>query len=260
MNMDLQEIPITTKRMGRAFRFLKVTDSTNRNAGAAGVSGLPEGWMIVADRQTAARGRMDRRWFSPAGVNLYFSLLLRPDVELQSAASLPLVIGLAVAEGLVECEPSLQPKIKWPNDIYINGKKICGILCETQLRGNTIDYLIAGIGVNVNVTAEQLPPELHASATSIAIELGKEVPRENVLASILNRFEPLYDQWRAFGFKALVQQVNMFDVLRDKPIRMELSGKPIEGTASGIQPDGTLLLRTADGMTSVCSGEAHIIR
>jgi len=257
--MDLQSVPMTTKRMGRESRFLKETGSTNRDADAAGAAGAAEGLLIAADAQTAARGRMDRKWFSPAGVNLSFSLVLRPDVEPGCAASLPLVIGLAVAEGLAECEPSLQPKIKWPNDICISGKKICGILCETQLQGNAIDYLVAGIGVNVNVTAEQLPPELRASATSIAIEIGHEVPREKVLASILNRFEPLYDQWRAFGFKALVQQVNMLDMLRDKPLRMELAGEPIEGTACGIQPDGTLLLRTAHGLTPVCSGEAHIL-
>jgi len=257
--MDLQSVPMMTKRMGREFRFLKETGSTNRDADAAGAAGAPEGLLIVADTQTDARGRMGRSWFSPAGVNLYFSLVLRPDVEPPCAVSLPLVIGLAVAEGLAACAPSLQPKIKWPNDIYISGKKICGILCETQLNGNAIDYLVAGIGVNVNVTAAQLPPELRASATSIALESGHEVSRENVLASILSRFEPLYDQWRAFGFKALVQQVNMLDMLRDKPIRMERSGTPIEGTACGIQPDGTLLLRTAQGLTPVCSGEAHIL-
>jgi len=258
--MDLQSVSMTTKRMGRGFRFLKVTGSTNRNADAAGVGGLPEGFLIVADKQTAARGRMGRGWFSPAGVNIYCSLLLRPDVAPGCVASLPLVIGLAVVEGLTECEPSLQPTIKWPNDIYIGDRKICGILCETQLKGNAIQHLVAGIGVNVNVLTGQLPPELRASATSIAIETGREVSREQVLATILNRFEPLYDQWRAFGFKALVQQVNMFDALRGKPVRMELAGTPLEGIASGIQPDGTLLLKTANGMKSVCSGEAHILR
>ena len=257
--MDVQSVPMTTKRIGRAFRFLKETGSTNRDMDAAGAAGAPEGLLIAADAQTAGCGRMTRGWFSPPGVNLYFSLLLRPDVAPYCAVSLPLVIGLAVAEGLAECEPSLQPQIKWPNDIYVNGKKICGILCEMQLAGDAINYLIAGVGVNVNILAAQLPPELRASATSVAIEIGQSASRETVLASILNRFEPLYDQWRAFGFTALVQQVNLFDMLRDMPIRMELSGTPIEGTACGIRRDGALLLRTTDGLMPVYSGEAHIV-
>jgi len=258
--MDVQSVPMTTKRLGREFRFLQETASTNRDADAAGGAGAPEGLLIVADSQTAGRGRMARGWFSPAGVNLYFSLLLRPDVAPPCAASLPLVVGLAVAEGLAERVPSLQPKIKWPNDVHVSGKKICGILCEMQLKEDTIDYVVAGVGINVNVTAAQLPAELHATATSIAIETGAEAVRENVLAAILNRFEPLYDQWRAFGFKALVQQVNLLDALCGKPIRMELSGQPIEGAACGIQTDGALLLRTPDGLTPVYSGEAHILR
>ena len=259
MKMDLQSVPMTTKRMGRAFRFLQETGSTNRDADAAGASGAPEGLLIAADTQTAGRGRMTRGWFSPAGVNLYCSLLLRPDVAPHCAASLPLVIGLAVAEGLAEYAPSLQPKIKWPNDVHINGKKICGILCEMQLKGDTIDYLVAGLGVNVNVLTGQLPPELWASATSVAIEIGQETSREKVLASILNRFEPLYDQWRAFGFNALVQQVNMLDTLRNKPVRIEIAGKPAEGIACGIQSDGALLLKTANGLIPVYSGEAHLL-
>ena len=258
--MELESIPIATKRIGRVFRFLEETDSTNHDVDKAGASGAPEGLLVLADAQTAARGRMDRTWFSPAGVNLYFSLLLRPNVEPHCAMSLPLVIGLAVAEGLTACEPALQPQIKWPNDIYIKGRKLCGILCEIHLMGERVDYLVAGVGINVNVTMEQMPPELQESATSLITEAGREMPRETLLAAILNRFEPLYDQWQMFGFKALVQQVNMFDALRDKYIRMELSGKPIEGTACGIQPDGALLLRTAQGLTPVYSGEAHILR
>lgn len=257
--MELQSVPLTTKRMGREFRFLKETGSTNRDADAAGAAGAAEGLLFAADMQTAGRGRMERKWFSPGGLNLYFSLLLRPDVAPPCAASLPLVIGLAVAEGLAACAPSLQPKIKWPNDILVANKKICGILCEMQLKGSAVDYLVAGIGINVNIKVAQLPRELRAVATSVAIETGGLVPRETILAAILNRFEPLYDQWRTFGFKALAQQVNMLDALRDTHVRMELSGTPIEGKACGIQPDGALLLKTANGPAPIYSGEAHIM-
>jgi len=252
-------VSMTTKRLGRDFRFQIKTGSTNADASAAGAAGEPEGLLFAADMQTAARGRADRTWFSPMGANISCSLLLRPGTWPQDAASLPLVVGLAIAEELAVCAPSLLPQIKWPNDILIGGKKICGILCEMHMKGYTVDYIVAGFGLNVNVKEKQFPPELRNTATSILIETGRPMSREKILANILSRFEPLYDEWRMFGFGAIYQHVNTLDALRGKRVRMELAGTPIEGMACGIESDGALLLQTPDGMTRVYSGEAHVV-
>jgi BirA family biotin operon repressor/biotin-[acetyl-CoA-carboxylase] ligase len=256
--MQSSSFELTAKRLGRDVRFLHETESTNRDVDAAARAGAAEGLLIMADSQTAGRGRMARTWFSPAGDNLYFSLLLRPDVELAVAPSLPLVVGLAVAEAIIACAPALLPKIKWPNDILVNGKKICGILCELQTKRDAVDYIVVGIGINVNLAADQIPSELKDRATSILIENNEPLKREKLLTAILNQLEPIYDNWRAFGFKPLVQNINALDALRGVSIRMELSGAPVEGVASGIQDDGSLLLQTAKGPVPIYSGEAHI--
>ena len=122
-----------------------------------------------------------------------------------------------------------------------------------------MDYIIVGIGVNVNLSADQISDELRDRATSILIENGEPFKREQLLAAILNRLEPIYDNWRAFGFKPLVQNINALDALRGLSIRMELSGTPVDGIASGIQDDGSLLLQTSKGPMPIYSGEAHIL-
>jgi BirA family transcriptional regulator, biotin operon repressor / biotin---[acetyl-CoA-carboxylase] ligase len=257
--MQKSAFELTAKRLGSEVRFLSETASTNRDVDAAAQAGAAEGMLVMADTQTEGRGRMSHTWFSPPGDNLYFSLLLRPDVELSAVPSLPLVVGLAVAEAITACAPALQPKIKWPNDLLVNGKKICGILCELQTKGDRPDYIVVGIGVNVNLTADQLPEELKARATSILIENGAPLKREQVLAAILNRLEPLYDNWRVFGFKPSLQHIQSLDALRGLSIRLDLAGAPLEGIAAGIQADGALLLQTQQGLVPVYSGEAHII-
>jgi len=257
--MQRTTFELTAKRLGNEVRFLKETTSTNREVDTAAQAGAPEGLLILADSQLAGRGRMARTWFSPPGVNLYLSLLLRPQVELAAIPTLPLVVGLAVAEALAACAPALLPKIKWPNDILVNGKKIAGILCELQTRNDKPDYVVVGVGINMNVREEQLPEDLRDRATSMLIEGGETQTREHVLAAFLNRLEPLYDNWCAFGFKPLLQSINALDVLRGKALRIELTGSPTEGIADGIQADGSLLLQTKTGPLPIYSGEAHVL-
>lgn len=257
--MQKKTFDLSAKRLGGELRFLTETLSTNREVDVAAQAGAPEGLLIMADTQSAGRGRLTRSWFSPPGVNLYCSLLLRPQVELAAVPSLPLVVGLAVAEALVACAPTLLPKIKWPNDILVNDKKIAGILCELQTQHDKPDYVIVGVGININLTEAQLPEELKGRATSILIESGVEHAREQILTAFLNRLEPLYDNWCAFGFKPLLQSINALDALRERALRIELSGAPVEGVASGILADGALLLKTKEGSMPIYSGEAHIL-
>ena len=249
---------LTTKRIGRDCRYVAETGSTNRDVAALADADAEEGVVVTAGRQTAGRGRMTRHWHSPSEVNLYFSMLLRPAVEPGQASSLPLVVGLAVAEALAELAPETQPLIKWPNDILIGGKKVCGILCEMQAETDCVRHIIPGIGVNVNQTREELPEELRDRATSLLIETGRRFSRAAVLAAILNRFEPLYVRWCAEGFESLLDAVGARDALRGRTVMLEQGGRRVEGIGHGILPDGALRLQTAEGVVSVYSGEAHI--
>jgi len=249
---------LTTRRIGRDCRYLPETASTNRDVATWAQKGADEGLAVVAGSQTAGRGRMTRVWFSPPDANLYFSLLLRPAVEPGLAASLPLVAGLAVAEALAELAPELAPKIKWPNDILVGGRKLCGILCEMQAEADCVRHIIPGVGVNVNLTRDQLPDELRDRATSLRIETGRTFSRAVVLAAILNRFEPLYDRWREEGFGPLVPAVASRDALAGRTITLEQGGRTLVGKAEGIQPDGALRLAVEGETVAVYSGEAHI--
>jgi BirA family biotin operon repressor/biotin-[acetyl-CoA-carboxylase] ligase len=249
---------LTTRFIGRDCRFLAETGSTNRDVAALALAGEPEGVVVAAGAQTAGRGRMSRVWFSPQGENLYCSLLLRPGVEPGRAASLPLVVGLAVAEAVAELAPETTPLIKWPNDILIGGKKVCGILCEMQAEADCVSHIIPGIGVNVNLTEAELPEELRDRATSLRIETGRRFSRAVVLAAILNRFEPLYVRWRADGLKPLLAEIEARDALRGRTITLEQGGRLVCGVADGILADGALRLVTEEGPMPVYSGEAHI--
>jgi BirA family biotin operon repressor/biotin-[acetyl-CoA-carboxylase] ligase len=249
---------LTTRWLGRDLRYVAETGSTNRDVAALAQEGAGEGVAVVADRQCAGRGRMARPWFSPPGVNLYFSLLLRPDVEPGRAASLPLVAGLAVAEAVERLAPEMRPGIKWPNDILCDGKKLCGVLCEMQAEADRVRHVVPGLGVNVNLTRAMLPEELRGRATSLKIAAGRDFSRAAVLAAILNAFEPLIERWRADGLEPLLPALRRRDALFGREIELEQGGRRLAGRADGIFPDGALRLVTPQGVIPVYSGEAHI--
>jgi len=163
-----------------------------------------------------------------------------------------------VAEALAELAPETSPMIKWPNDILIGDKKVCGILCEMQAETDCVRHIIPGIGVNVNLTRAELPEELECRATSLRIETGRSFSRAAVLAAILNRFEPLYDRWCADGFEPLLGAIGARDAMRGRTVTVEQGGRRISGIADGILSDGALRLVTGQGAVPVYSGEAHI--
>ncbi|MBP5321787.1 MAG: biotin--[acetyl-CoA-carboxylase] ligase [Kiritimatiellae bacterium] len=253
---------LTTRRFGRVCRWLAETGSTNHDALAWAAQEAPDGAVVTADAQTAGRGRLSRVWFSPPGKNLYVSLILRPGIEDPARlATLPLIAGFALAEALAARLPTCRPRIKWPNDLWLGDKKCCGILCEMQTQGNAMPAVVAGFGMNVNLTRDELAQELRDTATSLAIETGETFSRPRLLAAILNTFEPIYDRWREEGLAPFLPRLRERDALRGEPVTLALLGKPLSGIAEGIAPDGALLLRLPDGtQTPVYSGEATRIR
>lgn len=233
---------LKTTCLGAAVEFLETTDSTNRQMAARARAGAPHGSVLVADAQTAGRGRMARQWFSPPGSNLYFSLLLRPDVVPMKAPQLALLAGLALARAVETLCPELTPKVKWPNDVFLNGKKLSGILCDMDAETDRVHYLVVGVGVNVNLSADEFPPEISGLATSLRAELGKTVPRTALLTAFLNAFEPIYESWLADGLAAWLPELGEKSHLAGRELAVEVGRESLHGRAVGLSCNGGLLL------------------
>ena len=251
---------LRTRTFGRVFYYyLASTPSTNAVLARLAAQGAPEGTVVVAEKQEAGRGRMSRGWFSPPDTGLYFSLLLRPTVEVARVTSLPLVIGLAVADALATHLPAGEPRVKWPNDIWIGGRKAGGILCELQAEIDGIQHVVAGIGINVNLEARALPAELRTIATSLKMAAGVTVPRAELLAALLAHLERDYAAWQRQGFAPFLERLRDRDALFGRSITVERASGALSGTADGVNPDGSLRLRLPDGrIESLYSGDAHI--
>jgi BirA family transcriptional regulator, biotin operon repressor / biotin---[acetyl-CoA-carboxylase] ligase len=249
---------LTTRRFGRKIAYHSVTASTNILAKALAVEGAVEGCVVVADSQTGGRGRMGRTWLSPSGVNLYFSLILRPGVPSIRVPQLTLLVAAAIHQALSALSVDFAAMIKWPNDILANGKKLCGVLCEMQSEPDCTHFVVVGIGINVNQSAFQ--PPLHESATSLFFETGQLSSRPELLASVLNYFEPLYDSWLLeddLGF--ILPYLETHSLLQSKAVTVDQLKRSVSGTVRGISRFGELELESAEGeIILVSSGEAHL--
>lgn len=241
LNLHAVEERLETEFVGRRIVYLTSTGSTQDIARAEAESGGPDGTAVIAEEQTAGRGRFDRVWVSPAGQNLYFTLIMRPPLE--RLRSLSIVAPLAVALA-VEGTTGLTTRIKWPNDVLVNGRKLSGILIESEIAGESVKYALVGPGINVNFDIER-SPEIAAIATSIKRELGRETSREELLAAFLNQFESLYKT--APKSDAVVELWrSRLDTL-GREVRVTFRDQSYEGTAEDVERDGSLVLRRADG-------------
>ncbi len=249
-----------TGRIGRKVRFFEVVDSTNVRAKEDAEDGAVDGTLIVADMQTAGRGRRGREWKSPAGANVYFSLLLKPDFAPDKASMLTLVMAYAVKRGLEEtCTVSMESGIKWPNDIVVNGKKICGILTEMVLDSEQrIKYVVIGVGINVG--KQEFAPEIVDTATCIEEECGYKVSRSSLIANIMAAFEEQYDvflQKQSLGF--LREEYNACLVNCNREVCVLDPKGEYRGIARGINDSGELLVELPDGsVQAVYAGEVSV--
>lgn len=251
---------LTTERLGRALHVAASTVSTNRDAAALADAGSREGTVVVAETQTGGRGRMARNWFSPPGLNLYFSVVLRPDIAPDRVTSVPLLAGCAVAQ-VLEQTSGLQVGVKWPNDILLDGLKLCGILCEMQAEPDHVHHVVVGIGLNVNLPGDALPSELRGLATSLAMATGRTFSRPALLAAVLNRLETAYMTWCVDGLGPFLPELAKRDVLLGQEVAVEQAGRVMTGRGGGIRADGALTIVAADGSSqTVFSGDAHVLR
>lgn len=246
-----------TSCFGRQIFYYKETDSTNIRAKEADPRTVMHGGLFIADMQTAGKGRRGHTWGSARGMNIYMTYWLKPDIPIGRVSALTLVAALAVANALQEIE-GIVPEIKWPNDVVVNGKKICGILTEMSSEGTDINYVVVGIGVNVNI--EEFPEDLKAKATSVRLETGKDHARFAIIGSITNFFEDYYMQFEKAGdMSPLLEAYNALLVNRDRRVIVIEKNSRKEYTAIALDRDGSLLVRDdAGAVHSIISGEVSV--
>jgi BirA family biotin operon repressor/biotin-[acetyl-CoA-carboxylase] ligase len=233
--------------------------STNTEAARAARLGAPEGLCVIAREQTAGRGRRERAWISPIDAGLYFSIVLRPRLEQKFWPLLTLMSALAVNDALLEaCE--LSSDIKWPNDVYAGGRKLCGILAETvEAEGGRA--VVIGIGINLNELA--FPEELKSIATSVETETGRTIDREHLIEALVRALNKNYEALQQPGGIALMlgEWSQRSSYAMGKPVRVEFEGETIEGVTRGLEPDGALRVETVEGeIKLVRAGDVTALR
>ncbi len=239
------------------------TDSTNNQAKAAGEAGAADRTLFVADTQEAGKGRRGRTWVSPAGESIYMTLLLRPDIDPADASMLTLVMGLSVTE-TIRAVAGLPAKIKWPNDIVLEDqktgkiRKVCGILTELSAEIESINYVVIGIGINVNQT--EFPEELKDTATSLKLELGHSMRRAELIAAVLAGFDIKYDIFlKTKDLSGIADAYNALLINRDRDVQILEPGKEYEAHALGINTRGELVVRMPDGKKrQIYAGEVSV--
>ena len=247
---------LTGCRFQEKVQCFETVDSTNRIIKDWAQQGAAEATSAVAEAQTAGRGRRGRSWISPPGENLYFSILLRPQAEASHVAMITLLMAVAVTQGVREL--GLDAKIKWPNDVVVNGKKICGILTEMYQSADGSFFLVIGTGINVN--QKEFPEEVKKTAGSLALEAGADVDREELLASVLKHFSDCYDSFlETMDLSGLKELYESFLVNKDRVVEVLDPRGAWKGTAVGIEKTGELLVQKEDGsVEAVYAGEVSV--
>jgi BirA family biotin operon repressor/biotin-[acetyl-CoA-carboxylase] ligase len=235
-----------TKVIGRDIRVFQETTSTNDVIEKLARDGVKEGVVVFADSQTRGRGRLGRKWMSPAKRGLWFSVLLRPDLRPQDATRLTVASATALRRA-IESQTGLKAEIKWPNDILIQGKKVAGILTELSAELDQVKYVILGIGVDVNLSPGDFPAELRKLATSLKAELGKPVSRPELAVTILRELDHDYRRITSGQFAAVANEWEEHCTTIGQAVVIRTGNRQIRGRAESLGEDGALLLRTEHG-------------
>ncbi len=222
------------------------TDSTNTQAKDLAIKGAPEGTLVIAEKQTMGRGRRGRAWFSPKGDGIYASLILRPTIPPSEAPLITLLTAVVAAETL-KSVTELNPRIKWPNDILINGKKIAGILTELSMEMDAVDFVIVGIGLNVNTPVSCFDEEIKDIATSVFIETGKRFERTTLIKKYLEHYEAYYEMFNKKGFKPILQKWKALADIIGRRITVDMISKKHVGQVVDVDVDGVLVLKDDNG-------------
>jgi BirA family biotin operon repressor/biotin-[acetyl-CoA-carboxylase] ligase len=256
LSVVLIQSGLDTRKVGTDLVYFDEIGSTNDWGRKLAQSGAQDGTVVFANHQTAGRGRLDRRWEAPAGSSLLLSVIFRPDLAAHQAQRLTMISGLAVADA-VEAETGLPVKLKWPNDIVVQGGKAGGILTEVGLSGQRIDYAVVGIGLNVNLDSEQLPPRPLVPATSLSQSLGHAVERLSLLRALLRAIDARYLALQS-GRSPHEEWAARLTTL-GQPVIVSSADTSVEGVAEAVDDDGALLVRLADGrLETVFAGDVTL--
>jgi BirA family biotin operon repressor/biotin-[acetyl-CoA-carboxylase] ligase len=247
LRADAVRRALKTHRLGRALHVHAVCGSTNDLALDLLAAGAPHGTLVVADAQTAGRGRRGRAWHSPPGTSIHASLVLRGESRGQSPTALVAAVGLGLAEG-IESAAGIDVGIKWPNDLWCGGKKVAGVLVEARGFRVEAPEFVAGFGVNVSQRAGDFPEELRDSATSLAVATGRVLDRAELLAAALAALEPRVEQaLSGRGLAELLEAYRRRSVLLGRRVALLDADAPVEGFVADLSATDGLLLRTDDG-------------
>lgn len=255
----LRQALADTAVVGRVISCLNETVSTNADAFRAAEDGAVEGAVVLADRQTGGKGRLGRRWESPAGVNLYCSIVLKPDLAPSAAPQLTFLSAVATARAITAVT-GLQPAIKWPNDLLLNGRKVAGLLNEMSAETDRISFVILGIGVNLNMQVDQFPGDLRSPATSLLLESGKAVSRLRFASILLQELDREYVRFMREGFDPVRYEWSRLCNAAGRTVRVDTGAGLLQGIFDGLDRDGALLVRLPDGtLERVLSGDVILV-
>ncbi len=237
---------LATKWMGKKIHYFHSIDSTNSKAYQLAAQGAEEGEVVVAESQQEGRGRLERRWFSPAFLNLYLSVILRPQIPPHQASLITLMAAVAAANA-IERYSGLLPRIKWPNDILLRDRKVAGLLNEIHSETDRIHFVILGIGVNLNMDEKMFPKEIRGAATSLKKEMGQTVSRKTFLQFLLAEVEKWYATFLKEGGAPVLKAWRDRAKIKGMKIKVNSFGETLRGVAFDIDSDGALILETKDG-------------
>jgi BirA family biotin operon repressor/biotin-[acetyl-CoA-carboxylase] ligase len=255
---EIIQARLRSRVIGHPLEVVGEIGSTNDRVLAAGRAGAPEGLAVIADRQTAGRGRLGRPWASPPGVGLYTSILLRPNLPAGRASLLSLVAGLAAGEG-IESVSGLVPLLKWPNDLLVEGKKVAGILTEMATMESRVSHVAVGIGINVRHNARDLPEDLQAIATSLRLASGREISRGELAAEIYNRLDRWYGELSGGRSEAILTRGRARSAILGSSVDVLAGDERWSGLAVDLDADGALLVQDGRGeLRRVVAAEVSI--
>jgi BirA family biotin operon repressor/biotin-[acetyl-CoA-carboxylase] ligase len=259
-NEELLRKNLTGKLIGHKLYYFPEIGSTNDEAYRLGIAGAEEGTVVIAGSQTKGRGRMQRIWHSPAGANIYTSIILRPRIKPARAPQISLAAGVAVAELLEKYCPG-EVELKWPNDVLVNGRKICGILAQMKTAADEVDFVVVGIGINVNIKQNKFPADLCDIATSLAIAAGRDFSRDELIISLYENMAKWYKKLLPDGFTAVKEKWLTLAPMIGQNVQVMFLGDKVKGKALGLDEDGSLIILTLKNeKLKISAGDASIIK